>query len=206
MYFLYKRNTSECILKIKSEKDYFSNIANNANTITAFIRFLSENEFLYSEFREDAQLLITNKIKTDFSAKVVAWFLDKNFESHLENIKNIIDNWPTTFKNGATKAAYQRLVDVGISKGCRNKIIEFIIWRFKFAKTYNEADNIFSNILNPNKHLLQEKNIHELCEVLNDNQQTYGRNQAAEDHDELKNYIINNINNKFDFTIYPNVF
>jgi hypothetical protein len=206
--FLYKRNIGACIQKIKGEQEYFSNITNLKEPINFLIRFLSENEFLYTEFREDVHLLIKEQIKKDINAKTVAWFLSESYLKHLEEIKSLIS---TNF-NAQTSPfdadiyAYKRLLKIGITKGYVNEISEFIIWRYSTSKNYNDADRNFTYILSPNLQYLNEEQLIKLCTDSNKNSQVCGRNQSTEDHKELKKIIISKIGDTFDFKSFPNMF
>jgi hypothetical protein len=204
---LYKRNIAACIQKIKGEQEYFSNITNSKEPINFLIRFLSENEFLYAEFREDVHLLIGEQIKNDINAKTVAWFLSESYLKHLEQIKVLIG---TSF-NGqvpydAEISAYQRLLKIGITKGCVNEVSEFIIWRYSISKNYNDADRTFTYILRPNLQYLNEEQLIKLCTECNKNSQVCDRSQSVGDHKELKNFIISKIGDSFEFKNYPNMF
>jgi hypothetical protein len=204
---LYKRNIEACIKKIKSEQEYFSNVSNSKETINFLIRFLSENEFLYPDFREDVHLFITKQIKNDISAKTVAWFLSQNYLKHLEEIKNLIS---TNFNGQAPYdseiSAYQRLLNVGISKGYNNDVCEFVVWRYSSSTNYNDADKVFTYILQPNLQYLNEKQILKLCKQANGNSQVCDRNRSIPDHLELKNFIISKFGQEFEFQKYDRLF
>lgn len=204
---LYKRNIASCIQKIKGEQEYFSNITNSKEPINFLIRFLSENEFLYAEFREDVHLLIEEQIKNDINAKTVAWFLSESYLKHLEQIKVLIG---TSFNGQAPYdaeiSAYQRLLKIGITKGYVNEVSEFIIWRYSISKNYNDADRTFTYILRPNLQYLNEEQLIKLCTESNKNSQVCDRSQSVGDHKELKNFIISKIGDSFEFKNYPNMF
>lgn len=176
-------------------------------TINFLIRFLSENEFLYFEFREDVHLLIAKHIEKDIHAKIVAWFLSESYLKHLEQIKrwsgeNYVNILPYNF-NGH---AYQRLINIGYTKGYVKEVTEFIIWCYSNSNSYNNADIIYAYLVSPNLEKLTREQITDLCEKVNSNSQAYGRKRAGEDHKELKKHIERNINELFEFSKYKNVF
>lgn len=206
LYYLYKRNIAECISKIKSEKEYFSNILNRDQNKSFFIRFLSENEFLYTDFREDTHLLISNLVKSDFSSKVVAWFLSGTFLKHLEVITEDIKTLSQNYHSDSSSHAYQRLVKIGIAKGYKKEVIEFIIWRHTFSRSYDEADKTFTSVILPNLNLFDEDEAKQLCEKIDKNHQNYGRIRAYDDYEELKYHLKNFFGEDFDFSIYPRAF
>lgn len=204
---LYKRNIAACIQKIKSEQEYFSNVTNSKEPINFLIRFLSENEFLYTEFREDVHLLIREQIKKDINAKTVAWFLNESYLKHLEEIKSLIaSSFNAQAPYDADISAYKRLLKIGITKGYVNEIGEFIIWRYSISKNYNDGDRTFTYILRPNLQYLNEEQLTKLCTESNKNSQVYDRNQSTEDHKELKNFIISKIGDSFEFKNFRNMF
>ncbi len=207
LYFLYKRNTSRCIQKIKNEQEYFSNIRNNEHTINFLVSFLSENEFLYQDFREDVHLLISKHIEKNISAKTVAWFLSESYPQHLEQVKLWINNnYQQIYPWDASGQAYQRLFQVGYTKGYTREVTEFIIWRYSVSKNYDDADTIFFYLVKPNLEKFTEEQITELCKQANSNSQVYSRKQAEEDHKDLKKYIELNINPAFEFDKFSSIF
>ncbi|MCO7183821.1 hypothetical protein NH341_00140 [Tenacibaculum sp. XPcli2-G] len=206
LYFLYKRNTPICIEKIKSEKEYFNNIKNDEKNVKYLIIFLSENEFMLPEFNDHVKLIMSNMIKKDNGAKIVAWFMSENYTQHLTELREIIpkdifNNFPFS----APISAYNRLIKIGISKGYSKEIADFIAWRYSIAKDYNDGDKIFSNILKLNLDIFNLEQFKTLCELSGKNSQTYSRNQAKDDHRYLKEFIEKK-HPKFDFEKYNKVF
>ncbi len=207
LYLLYKRNMPECISKIKTEKEYFNNIRNDDNTIDFLIRFISENEFLFEEFREDIQLLISKRIECDPSGKTVAWFLNGSYPLHLNMIKKQIENnFDDKEPYDASSMAYQRLIKIGYAKGYQKEVSEFIVWRYSNCKSYNDADKAFEYILYPYVNKLTEEEITELCTNINSNSQVYDRKDAEEDHKKLRRNIEEKFKTDFNFQDYKNIF
>lgn len=207
LYFLYKRNTTSCIQKIKSELEYFSNIQNEEHRINFLIRFLAENEFLYKEFRVDIHLIISKHIETNTNGKTVAWFLADSYPVHLEQIKKLIEEgFEGMIPHDASSLAYQRLLNIGIAKGFINEVCEFIIWRYANSRSFNDADKVFIYILIPYITYLNDSQILSLCNQINENSQVYSRKDAEEDHKELKKIIITKMGDDFKFENYKNIF
>ena len=206
LYFLFKRNLESCIKKIKSEQEYFSNILNSAETIHFLIRFLSENDFLYMDFRDDVHLLIKKQIETNLSARTVAWFITGDYLEHLDKIKNLISNdFNSTYPYDADMTAYQRLLKIGFTRGFINEVVDFVIWRYSKAKNYNDADKVFTYILLPNLNYFSTEKLTELCEESNKNGQVCSRKQSEDEHKNLKRHIESKIND-FDFKKYTKMF
>lgn len=207
LYFIYKRNTKSAKEKIKSEKDYFSNISDSSTTLLYLVRFLSENEFLYNEFKRAVHLQIEKLVKENTDAKTVAWFLEKDFETHLKNFKKLIkSNFEGYLSNDASSFAYQRIINIGLSKGYTKELTEFIIWRYSSAENFNDADKIFAYVISPNLKYFKDDQLLELCEKSNENGQVYGRKKAEEDHKYLKVFCVNRLGDDFDAKKYPNLF
>lgn len=207
LYLLYKRNKSECISKLKNEKEYFSNIRNDKNIIKYLIYFMSENEFLYNEFRQDVHLLISKHIETNPSAKTVAWFLNDSYIKHLDDIKVLIsNNFNGAALYDASSFAYQRLINIGYAKGYKKEVSDFIGWRYSNSKSYSDADKTFEYILLPFLDKLTEEQIKEMCEKININSQVYDRKQAIEDHEKLKSHISERFGKAFNFNEYDKIF
>ena len=207
LYLLYKRNKSECIIQIENEKEYFSNIRNDESIINFFIRFIAENEFLYSKFREDVHLLVSKHIEINPSGKTVSWFLSYSYTSHLETVKSLIlNNFNNVHPYEATSNAYQRLIKIGYAKGYKNEVNDFIVWKYINSKSYTEADQTFEYVLLPFLDNLTKEEVKKMCIGINKNAQTYDRKLAIIDHVKLKNIILNRFKDQFDFSKYKNIF
>lgn len=207
LYLIFKRNRVQCLEKLQSEIDYFSNISDNKYTIQFLIRFLSENESFYILLREDIKLLINKRTEEDFSAKVVGWFLSENIQQHFEIIKQVGRTIPSLkFTTEASYLAYKRLLDIAIAKGYKNILVDYIIYRYTKSRNYYDADFVFDNILQPNLTHLNEEDYLKLLRDSNTNNQVYGRNNSDEHHSIIKEHIINQINPNFDFTTFTNLY
>ncbi len=207
LYLLYKRNTALCIQKIKSEQEYFSNILNAEGPINFLISFLSENEFLYNEFREDVHLLITKHVEKDPSAKLVAWFLSTSYLDHLKEVKELIKNkFGDVYPYDANSFAYQRLINIGFSKGYKKEVCDFIIWRYGSSEIYDDADKFYTYIVNPFLENFTEEQIQTLCDEANSNSQVYDRRKSKDDHNKLRRFILEKFGEGFKFSNYERVF
>jgi hypothetical protein len=204
----FKRNSASCFGKIKSESEYFSNILDSEDTLKLLILFLAANEFLYKEFRADVHMLVEQQTIKNPSAKVVAWFINDSFEKHIEEIKILIKNgFNTTLPPyDADITAYQRLINIGLTKGYKKEIADFIIWRYSISKSYDDGDKIFSYLISPNLNIFTTIQFENLLNFANQNGQTFGRNQASGDHKLIQRYIVENIDANFNFEKYKNLF
>lgn len=207
MYFLYKRNMALCMDKIQQEQEYFSNILNREYNLNFFIRFIAENEFLYEYFRQDLHLIVSKHVEKDISARTVAWFLNESFLKHLEIIKNLISGDFNDIEPYDPDAfAYQRLLKIGYSKGYVKEVSDFVVWRYSYSKSFNDADKIFNYILKPNLNYLTLEQFEKLCSESNNNPQAYYRKRAEEDHQILQKFIANKFEDKLKFEEYKNIF
>jgi len=205
LYLLFKRNSGACIKKIQTEKEYFSNILDSARHLNFLIRFLSENEYLYKDFREDTQLLISNRTKVDADSKGVAWFLSPSYNEHLEELKPLILAGFDGYKNNFAPGPLKRLLNIGITKGFNSEVVDFIIWRYSSARNFYDADQMYTYAVHPFLQYFTEEKLKELCKKACKNSQTYNRNQALEDHESLRNFIGSKFNT-FDFSSYKVLF
>ena len=205
LYFLFKRNSGACIQKIQSEKEYFSNVLNSPQHLNFLIRFLSENEYLFKDFQDDVQLLVIKRTEIDANAKGVAWFLSPSFGQHLEALKPfIVDGFPD-FTNNFDSSPLQRLLNTGISKGYASEVVDFIIWRYAHSRNYDDADKIYISAVHPYLKYFNEDKLIELCAKACTNSQVYNRNQASDDHENLKKYIDGKFE-AFDYSPYKELF
>ena len=209
LYVIYSRNSEICKNIIKNQIAYYSRIRNEQFIYHLLIRFLSENEFLFVCFTEDVKLLVNRYAHDDISSQAVAWFLSESYLSHLlqlkesiiENIKNL-----NLSKKEPVVSAYDRLFKIGISKGFVDDVVDFITWRYLFSSSYAVADSIFTYLVKPNIKYFSPEKLKNLCKGIEDNSQTFDRNQASEDHKILKSFCRDKIGEDFDATQYPNTF
>ncbi|MDW3193047.1 MAG: hypothetical protein R8G66_11810 [Cytophagales bacterium] len=206
LYILYNRNPKLCISKIDQEPDHFYHILDSPDTINLLIRFTAENEFLYDNYRDDVKQYIINRSKNAPDEYAYAWFLSASYKDHLDKIKSINTlNFPDIFTNDPRGQVYFKVLTIGLSKGYHEEVSEFIVWRYSFVKHYNDGDKVFSSIVSPFLKQLTDKQLIELCEGANNNNQVYDRKKAKEDHKLLKQHIENRMPD-FEFEKFKNVF
>jgi hypothetical protein len=205
LYLLFKRNSGACVQKIQGEQEYFSNVLNSAKQLNFLIRFLAENEYLFKDFRDDAQLLISKRTESDANAKGVAWFLSPSYNQHLEILKPLIKDGFPDYTNNFESGALQRLLNIGISKGFITEVVDFIIWRYSSSRNFDDADSIYTYIVQHYFQYYTEENIEKLCKGACKNGQVYSRNRAIEDHENLKKHIESKFDS-FNFSRYKELF
>ena len=203
---LYKNYTGECDKLINSEVDYFNKIGDQRDNIRLLIKFFSDFDNLYLIIRADLKLQINEEIKNDAGAKMVSHFFSNDFITHLSEIKQNIENFfPDYIQNDAEISAYRRLIDIGFLKGYRNEVIDFITWRYEKSRNYDDADNIFHNIILNYIDKYNYNELLDLCTRISNNGQAFGRKKAKEDHKTLMSLISKKYKN-FPFHSYDKVF
>lgn len=205
---IYERNSEECNKKIKSNKDYFSNVLDIPDSLNAIIRFLSNFEYTYNLLKDDVKIMIEKHVKEDKNAKTVAWFLSKSFPKHLESLKKIIEEIHSNpIENRVNIKAFLRVLDIGIIKGYTKEVCEFIIWRYSKAKNYYDADEVFEYYVQEKLKLFSNEQLIKLCEGANKNGQVCDRKQSTQDHRFLLTICIERSDfHDFDSSKYANLF
>lgn len=205
---IFSRNLDKCIQMIKEEKEYFSKIIDDFSVLRYLIIFLSDSEFLFDSFLNHVHLLISKHVKDDSGGKVVAWFLSNSYNSHLESLKKWLEdpfNVNNEFIFKPEGEAIRRLLSIGIEKGYKEEVSDFIIWRFSEIDSYYTGDDAFQFYLEPFWNELTKNQLIEICRLGNENPQVYRRRRAFEDHGKLKMYLKSRFDN-FDFDRFENIF
>jgi hypothetical protein len=204
---LYNRNTSYCRDIIESEQAYFSNILAKKSCLNYFVRFISNNDFLYNSFREDVKQQVSKHVENSNDAKVVAWFLNDSFLGHIEILKKLIENdFNGVAPYYANSIVYKLIVQIGEAKGYSEQVFDFLVWIYVNAKNYNVADEIYAILITPNLSKMSKKQILELCKEGNNNPQVYSRQKAVEDHEKLKKFIESKFEQEITLVEFSNMF
>jgi hypothetical protein len=193
---LYERNSEGCNQKIKSNKDFFSNILDIPDLLNVLTRFLSKFEYIYSLLKDDVKIMFEKHVKVDLNAKTVAWFLSSSYPKHIELLKKITNNMHSDpIDKRVNIKAFLRVIEIGRIKGFTKEVCEFIIWRYSSANNYYDADEVFEFYVRDYIESFSNQQIIKLCVGANKNRQVYGRKLAKEDH----KFLLTKCNERVDF-------
>lgn len=205
---IYERNSEGCNQKIKSNKDFFSNILDIPDSLNVLTRFLSNFEYIYDLLKDDVKIMLEKHVKVEPNAKAVAWFLSESFPKHIELLKKITNEMHSDPINKRVNIkAFLRVLEIGRIKGFNKEVCEFIIWRYSSANNYYDADEVFEFYVRDNIESFSNQQIIKLCAGANKNGQVYSRKQAKEDH----KFLLTKCNERvafddFDSSKYSNLF
>lgn len=73
---------------IRNEKGYYNNITKEKG-VKLLINTLSRHSEIFMHLEDPLRLIINNHVETHIDSKIVAWFLEKTFKTHLEKLRNI---------------------------------------------------------------------------------------------------------------------
>lgn len=200
---IFNRNKDICVLMIKEETSYFNNISEDIMINNLLIRFLAENDYLVSYFRNDNLTTLSEFTEEDVGAYIVAWFFNKDYLSHLKDVKTILEDLKIIQKD---YKAIRRLLIIGKELGYKANVQDFIIDNYSKSENYARSDYNFKYILMPNFELLDLYKINQLCKKSNTNNQNYNRLGASGDHELLKSSISDKFGDQFNFNDYNNLF
>ena len=73
-----------------SNKEYFSQIADDPSIISLLIDFISTFDFIYENLTDDAKIKIQYVIDTTPNGKIMGWFARENLKQHYQKISDWI--------------------------------------------------------------------------------------------------------------------
>ncbi|MBU5670188.1 hypothetical protein KQI68_10135 [Peptoniphilus sp. MSJ-1] len=153
---------------------------------------------LYTLLDESLKKNIDAFIDSNKDAKIFASFKNNDKHEHLLNLKNTEFNFPS---EDEIKTLYRYYEDDGFA----NELLDFFIECFRSSSSFDEADLLFDNIINP---FLQNYNITQIKEIIkaiNTNSQLHARRRSYYDNTALiSELIIRSDYNEIDFLQYRN--
>ncbi len=184
---------------ISGENDYYSNIASGGQPVSYLVFYLSENPELYELLHPAAKLKVQHCISIDKVGKAFGWFIKNNLEQHFNDLLAWIegDDHPS-FKKGL----WDHLLTISDSPEWQTMFCKLVGAYYAASRDYDEADARFEVSLEPRLHLFSLDDLTFTLERIENNNQTYGREQALQDHPRLKGRVLE-LDENFDCEAYP---
>lgn len=144
--------------------------------------FLIEHSELYGSLDPSGQILVDGRLEADVDLRVRARFKAANMAAHLaallteeakELAKMTDEVWLELLSDAENEGEIDGAVRIGV------KI-------YGASGSYDAADRRFSKFVEPSLTKLTAATLTELLDLIEDNQQTYGRGRASYDHPKIE--------------------
>lgn len=179
--------------------------------ISALVHFISEYEEFYTVLSESAKNLIKIESEKNFYYEVRAFYLSDSIEKHIEKIKKGISkicsngNWyKTESYDCLTFDDLNYLLIISDKRGCRDIILDYIVYYFSHSASYRGAARIFENI-KPFINELNKEQLIKLLEGMNSNSQIHENNEIYQIKREVKERCEKVFDSTFDYKKFSNL-
>lgn len=199
LYVLYKQNTNDMNTLISLEKQFFSsNIGLDENmNLEPLVAFFTKYPKIFQLIDHTYHSPIISRIKQVKSTWAKAFFIYPNLNDYLQDLTTEIELHTIEKSKGLSTKILNHLIE----NGHTDNIIKLYIDCYARSKNYDEADQRFEKFIKPIIEHLNEVLCHYLLENIEQNNQTYNRSAALEEHLLIhKKCLALNVN--FDFQQY----
>lgn len=194
---------------IKSEQDFFSEIGNNNEQLAYLVDFLSQNPTVYSLLTDVAIIPIRTFVQSDVDSFARAVFLSGDVETHLHELKKIIDSKQifTSYQDKAiSEDTWLNLLQLARETNVEALALDVAIEIHAKSGNFNFADNSFSVFIEPYLNLFNAIQLLRLIDGINSNDQAYNRRRAKTDYEKLYRCCLQVFDTNFDYQQYPNFY
>jgi hypothetical protein len=170
------------------------------------VAFLFDFPEIIDCIEQNIKTLIINAIKRKEKFYGISYFIFNNPKEYIDFVKEkiIIENNDEYFNVPENYSTFsEKLVSFSLNNDIINELIEIYFYLFSKSYSYNEADKKFDNLIKPILKYLKKKQLINLIEIINKNNQIYNRGKAREDHKLIKEKCENLCKNEFDWSKYP---
>ena len=196
---IYKNRRNDLIDFVRANKKSFSNII-EGQPCEYLVYLLTEHPEIHDELNEAAQLLIEKEIEDNIQLKWLAWFKTEDFEEHL---KFVFESYK---ENSVLNFYYlKKLFEIAVEKGAVQLVKDFCIEMHIGSNNFYEADGTYSNLVEPNLKHFDVNDFKKLLAGINTNNQTYGRNRAEADYQDLAIHINSKFRDQIDLSLYKSI-
>jgi hypothetical protein len=193
-----ERNAGRLNEIIRAEQEYYSNVAAEGEPLMLLVYYLSIRPELYTLLTDAAKLSIRHCIEVDPFGKISGWFVKDNVQQHYQDLVEWItgtedptledDHWYLAFR-------------VQDSAEWQQNACKLIGAYYGASGNFNDADARFSQAVKSRLHLFDAEAMRFMLELIEENNQTYGRGRASSEHAEVRARALA-IDPNFDFTAY----
>ena len=200
MRLLFGRNPGQFKTQIEADKDYFSTIATGGAPVVCLIHFLSREPQLYDLLADHAKAAVQHVAESDASSRCLAWFTAPNLQEHAEGLSEWIygEKYPEI-----EPSTWTAIKDISDSPEWAKTVVRLANKYYAASRSYNTADRRFTESIRMQLEQYDLEDCLDLLEGIQKNSQTYGRGRAVEDHQAIRNRLLE-IDSKVDLSSYPN--
>ena len=173
-----------------SNKEYFSQIADDPSIISLLIDFISTFDFIYENLTDDAKIKIQYVIDTTPNGKIMGWFARESLKQHYQKISDWISGDETPILKSEQILKLRNLSDSAEWDSLFCNLISTY-----YGSSWNYDRSSFLEIFDRDSFAF-------LLQKIEENNQTLDRRRARIDHASLKEKICEKYPD-FDFSIYP---
>ena len=198
---LVERNKVVLLNRIRSEKDYYSNIAKDGDSILYLTDLLSKYPEFYTELTEDAKVIIRHSIETNTFARCVGWFEKGSLTEHANDLIVWIesDSHPKL-----SEREINAIISLSDSLEWED-LCKFIFNAYYGASwSYDQANDRFSLAIEPFIENYKKAHLLDLLKKIESNSQTFDRRRARYDHKKIKDQCDRILGDDFNYEEFPN--
>jgi hypothetical protein len=196
---LFKKNTSLLLGIIDGNSDYYSNVIIKENVISnplgavqksldsrtkCCFDFLSTYVTVFNKLSIDTQTLIRSHCETHFVQFVLAWYLNDSIQAHAIQILEKI-NYGTVININLFNDMAAALIDHNL----QTLLYDIAIKLYCSSSNFSTADNYFTYMIKPYFEEFSRKQLFDLLDGIEGNNQTYARWGAKADHSIIRDII-----------------
>lgn len=182
LVILYERNNVTMRAMINSDRPTFSNVGPDPEPLDALILFLADHPEIYPSLDGSAQILIGGRLTAEIDNRVRARFTTPTMGAHLAAL---LAEQPDELAKMAG-SVWQTLLGDAENEGLVDEAVRIAVKVYGRSPSYDAADRRFGRFIEPVLPKLTVATLTELLELIENNQQTYGRGRATYDHPQIK--------------------
>ena len=161
---------------IRKDKQKYNNISDNSNIVIYLVEFIYYYPEVYTELSDENKIIIDVATNNKKDYKLLMYYAYKNLVEQLKELS--VEN----FNNLHTKELFEKKVE---EDGEMALIIDKYMKFFADSYSYNEADDRFNRFIRPYISKMDLMQVKKLIEIINTNNQIYGRGRAESDNNDI---------------------
>ena len=161
---------------IRKDKQKYNNISDNSNIVIYLVEFIYYYPEVYTQLSDENKIIIDVATNNQKDYKLLIYYAYKNLEEQLKELS--VEN----FNNLHNKELFEKKVE---EDGEMSLIIDKYMKFFADSYSYNEADDRFNRFIRPYISKMDLMQVKKLIEIINTNNQIYGRGRAESDNNDI---------------------
>lgn len=185
---------------ISEDNDYYgNNIALDDNKILMYFHTLmSKYSFIYFKLKPTYLKPIKQAFKREKELYITSRFIFDDNKTYIEMLKENLDITLMSKDN------IEDIVEASLENDFFKELIDFFITKFINSSSYDEADIIFSKMIEPYLKEMSKENIIDIIKGIDRNSQLSDRRRAKEDNTIIYQVATEVVDDNFDLFEYDN--